>query len=67
MGTGKSENRAYVSRPIKSAGDKRRRVNTHRKRLVELGVPEAAVKKMTAKDMRDALRHPLKTAACNKG
>ncbi|MCB1070793.1 MAG: hypothetical protein H7A43_10250 [Verrucomicrobia bacterium] len=51
------------NRPKKSTSERRRRVKVQRRRLVELGMDEAVVAKMTEQAIRDALRHPKKIAA----
>ena len=58
MGTGRTLNKKPRTRPVKAAGDKRRREKTQLKRLVALGVDEGAAKKMTTGAVRAALRRP---------
>jgi hypothetical protein len=53
----------HLSRKRKGAADKRRRQKLHKRRVVALGVPEAKAAKMNSKELRAALRRPLKTAA----
>lgn len=64
MGTGRTRNKAPISRPKKSAGERLRRVNTQKKRLVSLGVDEETVRKLNTKEIRALLRKPaaLKSA-----
>lgn len=45
-----------LRRPTKKAGAKRYRVAQQKKRLAATGVTEAVLRKMTNKDIRDALR-----------
>ena len=52
-----------LRRPTKSDVDRKRREKVHRKRLVGLGMAEACVIKMNAKEVRTMLRHPLKVKA----
>ena len=61
--TTKADRHHPSTRPKKSESAKRKRQNIHRKRLVGLGLSEAKVKKMTAQEMRDLLRHPKKIKA----
>ncbi len=58
--TCKADRHLPSNRPKKSETEKRKRQNVHRKRLVSLGLAEDKVKKMTAQEMRDLLRHPKK-------
>lgn len=58
MGTGRTLNKKPRTRPVKSEGDKRRRVKTQLKRLVALGVDEEKASKMTAGAVRTALKRP---------
>ncbi|HNX53293.1 MAG TPA: hypothetical protein PLD51_02140 [Pontiellaceae bacterium] len=44
-----------LRRPTKKAGPKRYRVAQQKKRLVAVGIPEAAIRRMTNKDIREAL------------
>ncbi len=50
-------------RPKKSPSEKRRRENTHAKRLEALGMKPDTVKAMSSKDKRTALRKPAKVKA----
>jgi len=52
-----------LRRPTKSGGDRRRREKVQRGRLLTLGMAEAAVQKLDAKEVRTLLRHPLKVKA----
>ena len=45
--------KTHMTRPRKSAGAKRRRRLEQRRRLLALGVDEAIVAKMDAKEIRD--------------
>ena len=58
MGTGRTLNKKPRTRPVKAAGDKRRREKTQLKRLVALGTDEDKAKKLTTGAVRAALRHP---------
>lgn len=64
MGTGRTENKAPITRPKKSIGERTRRIKTQKKRLVALGLDEAKVSKLDTKEIRALLRKPaaLKTA-----
>ena len=53
----------WQSRKIKSGTDRRRRLKTHRQRLIGLGVSEKEVLGMTSSRMRELLRTPCKTRA----
>lgn len=44
-----------LRRPTKKAGPKRYRVAQQKKRLVVAGIPEAIIRRMTNKDIREAL------------
>ncbi len=58
MGTGRTFNKAPISRPKKGAGERKRRVNTQKKRLVLLGVAEETVNQLNTKEIRGLLRKP---------
>ena len=60
MGTGRKFNKKPVTRPKKALRERRRRETEQKKRLVELGMDEAVVTKMNAKEVRTKLRHPKK-------
>lgn len=64
MGTGRTENKAPITRPKKGTSERTRRVKTQKKRLVALGVDEVKVSKLNTKEIRNLLRKPalLKTA-----
>lgn len=47
--------------PCKSAGKRRQRVKVQKRRLVALGVSEECVKKVNDQQVREMLRHPVKT------
>lgn len=49
-----------LNRPVKRIGEKKRREKVQRKRLIGLGVPEAKVKGMNAKQVRLMLKAPAK-------
>lgn len=63
MGTGRTLNKKPATRPVKSAGERRRRDVVQRKRLVAMGIDEATVAKLNAVQVRDYLRTPEKTKA----
>ncbi len=48
-------------RPVKGIRERKRRVKNQQARVVELGVPEAEVKKMTPVRLRELLATPEKT------
>lgn len=58
--TTKADRHTPSNRPKKSEADKRARQKVHRKRLVNLGLAEDKVAKMTPQQMRTLLRHPAK-------
>ena len=55
------------TRPTKSAGARNRREKVHRRRLIALGVDEATVASMNAKEVRAMLKYPKKVVASLKG
>ncbi len=59
MGTTAERNK-NLSRPKKSNGDKMRRQRDQKKRLVALGMDEAIVAKMNAREVLDKLKRPAK-------
>ncbi len=63
MGTGRTLNKKPATRPVKAAGERRRRDMVQRKRLVALGMEPAVVSKLNAVQVRDYLRTPEKTRA----
>ena len=63
MGTGRTLNKKPATRPVKSAGERRRRDAVQRKRLAALGIDEATVSKLNAVQVRDYLSTPEKTKA----
>lgn len=63
MGTGRTLNKKPATRPVKSAGERRRRDAVQRKRLVALGMDEGVVAKLNAVQIRAYLRTPAKTRA----
>ena len=52
-----------IRRPHKSAGTQAHRVKVQKRRLLALGVPEAALKCLNGVQIRALLRHPTKVAA----
>ncbi len=57
MATSTFRNKNEV-RPKKGASDRRRRVETQKKRLIGLGMPEESVQKLQANEIRVLLRRP---------
>lgn len=53
------------SRPTKSAGAKAKRTKVQRRRLVALGMDEAAVALLNSTEVRTLLKHPKKVAEAN--
>ena len=60
MGTGRKYHKTNLTRPRKAAGPKRRRRLEQKRRLVALGVDEAAVEKMTSREILTMLKYPAK-------
>lgn len=60
MGSGRTFNKAPVTRPKKSGVARRRRDLVQKRRLIELGMPEALVAKMTTREVKDHLKRPNK-------
>jgi len=58
MGTGRTFNKKPISRPKKGASERARRIATHRKRLLALGVSEEALRTMNPDEMRALLQRP---------
>lgn len=63
MGTGRKFNKKPATRPRKSGRARERRDETHKKRLIALGMSEEEVRVLTSKDIRTLLKTPVKTAA----
>ena len=63
MGTGRTFNKKPVSRPKKSLRERKRRVETHKQRLVALGHDADALIHMTPGELRLSLRVSEKAAA----
>lgn len=63
MGTGRTLNKKPATRPVKSEGERRRRVATQRKRLVAMGIDEKIVARLNTAEIRDLLRFPKQTAS----
>ena len=61
----KKQNRstAPMTRPVKSAVERKRRLKVQKKRLVALGVKEEALRRMTTGEVRAMLRRPSKLAS----
>jgi len=60
MGTGRTLNKAPRTRPIKSPGEKRRRIKTQRARLVRWGLGEETVAKMQPEAVRKLVQRPVR-------
>lgn len=60
MGTGRTLNKAPRTRPIKSQGEKKRRIKAQRARLVKLGMAEDQVAKMQPEAVRKLVQRPAK-------
>ncbi|MBI3985788.1 MAG: hypothetical protein HY343_02625 [Lentisphaerae bacterium] len=58
MGSGRSNEELTWS--SKAPRERQRRMKMHRKRLMALGVPEAVVGKLNAKELRAMLTRPAK-------
>lgn len=54
--------KTHLTRPRKGGGKKLRRQNDQKKRLVALGMDEAVVAKMSARDVLTKLKYPMKVA-----
>ena len=52
--------KTHLTRPRKGGAARRRRQADHRKRLVALGVDQAAVDGMNQKEVRTMLKYPAK-------
>ena len=50
-----------TSRPRKRGTRKKQRLEVHRKRLINLGVPKEKVARLTSREMLDLLKKPLET------
>ncbi len=66
MGTSLERN-TNRSRPTKSAAAKTQRRKVQSRRLVELGMDEAAVAALNSTEVRTLLKHPKKVMEANKG
>ena len=58
---------ANLSRPTKSAGARAQRVKVQRRRLVALGMDEAAVAALNSSEVRTLLKYPKKVSDAHKG
>jgi hypothetical protein len=63
MGTGRTFNKAPISRPKKGESERARRVATQRKRLVESGMDAETVRKLNTKEIRELLMKTARDAA----
>ena len=61
MGDQASRNK-NLTRPRKGGGKKARRQRDQKKRLIALGMDEAVVNAMSARDVLTKLKHPVKVA-----
>jgi len=61
MGTGWKYYTKASSRPKKSATDRKRRVKVQTKRLAKMGMSGAVLAKMNSKEIRTALKRPVRT------
>ncbi|MDC0087948.1 hypothetical protein OAI07_00235 [Akkermansiaceae bacterium] len=66
MGTSLQRN-TNRSRPTKSAAAKNQRQKVQSRRLVALGMSEAAVAELNSSEIRTLLKHPKKVSDANKG
>ena len=55
------------TRPTKSAGAKAKRSKVQRRRLVSLGMDEAAVAELNSSEVRALLKHPKKVSDAAQG
>ena len=55
------------TRPTKSAGARARREKVQRRRLISLGMDEAAVAALNSSEVRALLKYPKKVVASLKG
>ena len=62
MGSGRTYNKAPVTRPKKSGLERRRRNKVQARRLMALGMTEDQVRKLNAKQIRQMLARPKKVA-----
>ncbi|MCX7590776.1 MAG: hypothetical protein N2255_04025 [Kiritimatiellae bacterium] len=62
MGTGRKYRKLSIMRPKKSGAARRRRDKVQRLRLISLGMPEDAVRRMTISEVRAMLRRPAQVA-----
>jgi len=54
--------KTHMTRPRKAAGPKRRRRLEQKRRLVNLGMGETEVERLTSREILDLLKHPKKVA-----
>jgi len=62
MGRSRTLSKKPMTRPKKSAAERRRRDRDQQKRLVALGVAPEAVAKMNSREVKDLLKRPKKIA-----
>ena len=63
MRTRRKFHKTHLTRPRKAGAAKTRRRLEQKRRVIELGVDEEVVKRMNSREVLDALKHPVKTAA----
>jgi len=63
MRTRRKFHKTHLTRPRKAGAPKTRRRLEQKRRVIELGVDEEVVNRMTSREVLDALKYPLKTAA----
>jgi hypothetical protein len=63
MGTGRTLNKKPRTRPVKSEGDRHRRMKTQGKLLIALGADAGKGAKLNASEVRTALKRPAKVKA----
>jgi len=63
MRTRRKFHKTHLTRPRKSGAAKTRRRLEQRRRVIELGVDADVVERMNSREILDALKAPLKTAA----
>ena len=62
MGKGRKFEKTQLTRPRKGGGKKARRQRDQKKRLIALGMDEAVVAEMNARDVLTKLKYPAKVA-----
>ena len=67
MGTDRKLNKMSMTRPRKTVAERRRRMKAQKRRLMDLGVQQKDLEKLTAKELRALLKHPKKIEAAYAG